>query len=113
MFSPYYPYHSVKKHPVRDGLGHLFTRIISILYQLIPVLIILKLCNVVDIPMAVLVLAWIGYQVIEFITELIDNAVTKYDQKKMREECHKYWSDRDEAISEDEYEDDDPTNGRR
>lgn len=96
MFSRYKsPFKVDKQHPIRDGLGRMFTGIVSISYQIIPVLIVLRVCKVINIHLDILIMAWIGYQFIEFVTDLIDNAVSNYDERKRAES---YKACREKAV---------------
>ena len=87
MFNLYgSPYEENKKHPIRNGLGRLFTRIVNIFYQVTPILIVLRICKVIDIHLDNLVMIWVGYQILDFIMDLIDHAVSKHDEKKIAKE---------------------------
>lgn len=70
------------KHYVRDAIRNFVTRTVSIMYQVIPILIILSICGVIKTSVGVLIGMWIGYQLYQFASDIIDELIDKHDQKE-------------------------------
>lgn len=96
-----------KNHWLRNAIGDTICRIFGIIYQTIPVMIILWFCGVISIDIKILIAIWIGYQLLHFIGDIIDHFIEKHDE----EERQKYFDGIKVAFNPAEYEEEEWKNG--
>lgn len=69
-------------HYIRDAIMNFISRVLSIAYTVIPVLVILSMCEVIKIDVKILIGAWLGYQFYLFISDIVDELIDKHDEKE-------------------------------
>ena len=69
-------------HYIRDAIRTFEARVMSIVHQVIPILIILSICGVIKTSIGVLIGIWVGYQLYLFVSDIIDELIDKHDQKE-------------------------------
>lgn len=87
-----YTFNSVYKrsrHELRDSTRHMIFRLFNILYEIVPVLVVLNLCNVTHISWWILAGMWILYVLIGYMEELI----AMYYQKKDEREAEAFYAE--------------------
>ena len=87
--SPYYYRHNDDDHKIRDRTISLLFDPIRILYEVIIVLIILKLCRVVDYSWAFIALLFAGYELVDYLSDILQIFIERRDNKKADELCLK------------------------
>lgn len=85
MFNYYKHAYGENDHSYRDATISRLRQLLNIVWQMVPILAVLKMCKVIEISWLVIGLVWIGYEVLEYGFDLLEIWIHKKDTEKRRE----------------------------